>query len=90
MTQTQTPPQAAPQYHQTDLPAEELIAQIDRLKQEKNAVVLAHNYQIPEIQDLADFIGDSLGALAVADFALIVVDAVAGVGFITERMWNGT
>ena len=34
-----------------------------------------------------DFIGDSLGALAVADFALIVVDAVAGVGFITERMW---
>lgn len=34
-----------------------------------------------------DFIGDSLGALAVADFALIVVDAVQGVGFITERMW---
>ncbi len=34
-----------------------------------------------------DFIGDSLGALAVADFALIVVDAVAGVEFITERMW---
>ena len=34
-----------------------------------------------------DFIGDSLGALAVADFALIVVDAVSGVGFITERMW---
>ncbi len=34
-----------------------------------------------------DFIGDALGALAVADFALIVVDAVAGVGFITERMW---
>ncbi|MFM1561629.1 MAG: elongation factor G [Roseibacillus sp.] len=34
-----------------------------------------------------DFIGDSLGALAVADFALIVVDAVAGVGFITERLW---
>ena len=34
-----------------------------------------------------DFIGDSLGALAVADFALIVIDAVGGLGFITERMW---
>ena len=34
-----------------------------------------------------DFIGDALGALAVADFALIVVDAVSGVGFVTERMW---
>lgn len=35
----------------------------------------------------ADFIGDALSALSVADFALIVVDAVEGVGFITERVW---
>ena len=60
MTHSETIAPAASQYH-SDLPAEELIAQINRLRREKNAVILAHNYQISPIQDLADFTGDSLG-----------------------------
>ncbi|HWP85348.1 MAG TPA: quinolinate synthase NadA, partial [Terriglobia bacterium] len=43
-------------------PVESMVAeQILRLKQEKNAVLLAHNYQLPEVQELADYVGDSLG-----------------------------
>jgi quinolinate synthase len=41
--------------------ATEIAEQIRKLKQQKNAVLLAHNYELPEVQDVADYVGDSLG-----------------------------
>ena len=39
----------------------ELSREVRELAAERNAVILAHNYQVPEVQDVADFVGDSLG-----------------------------
>ena len=49
------------------LSQEALVADIKRLKRERNAVLLAHYYQAPDIQELADFVGDSLALAQAAD-----------------------
>src|ERR1700733_4314162 len=66
------------------MPKEQLLKEINELRKVRNAVILAHNYQIPDIQDIADFTGDSLGLSQQAAQTKAETIVFCGVHFMAE------
>src|SRR5438552_11145391 len=98
MSPTTTLPRVSPPRPPVD-PSLDLEDEIARLKREKNAVILAHYYQDSEIQDVADFIGDSLQLAQAAAKTRADVICFAGVHFMAGKakilnpvheMWDPT
>src|SRR2546429_143231 len=66
------------------MPKEQLLKEINELRKVRNAVILAHNYQIADIQDVADFVGDSLGLSQQAAQTKADTIVFCGVHFMAE------
>ena len=61
-----------------------ILEKIDKLKKEKNAIILAHNFQLAEVQDAADFVGESIELVRQAQATEADVIVLCGVKFMAE------